>query len=176
MTAALGNERGTRGLFMDTFASGASKRKRRLTALPLLIVLFVISYLLLTRLVIEQDKTIDSQRDLIHTLFKDNVYLNMLHKHASVSKKARTDSQLQAVNPASQNPATENQSSPMSSAQVPSTQVPATEIPSSQVPGSKVGPTAKNDRKTRKAAKAKPEIPPADLTDPSDMRRVSFSI
>lgn len=162
---------------MDAFASEANKRKRRLTALPLLIVLFVISYLLLTKLVIEQDKTIDSQRSLIHMLFKDNVYLSMLHKHAGVSKKARTGSQLRAGNPASQNPASENQSSSMLS-HAPLTQVPASEIPSTQVPASKVGPTAnaKNEHKTRKSEKSRPETPPVELTDPSDMRRVSFSI
>lgn len=158
----------------DAIVNAAIKRKRKLTTLPLLVVLFVISYFLLTKLVIEQDKTIDSQRSLIHMLFKDNVYLSMLHKHAGVPKKARTGSQLQAGNPASQNPASESQSSPMSSL----AQVPSTEVPSTQVPASKVGPTAnaKNDRKTRKAEKSRPEIPPVELTDPSDMRRVSFSI
>ena len=160
---------------MNAIVNAATRRKRKLTALPLLVVLFVISYFLLTKLVIEQDKTIDSQRSLIHMLFKDNVYLSMLHKHAGVSsKKARGGSQLQAGNPASQ-----NQSSPMSSlAPVPSTRVPASEVPSAQVPASKVGPTAnsKNDRKTRKAEKSRRETPPVELTDPSDMRRVSFSI
>ena len=159
---------------MNAIVNAVTKRKRKLTALPLLVVLFVISYFLLTKLVIEQDKTIDSQRSLIHMLFKDNTYLSMLHKHAGVSKKARSGSQLQAGNPASQ-----NQSRPMSSlAQVPPAQVPASEVPSTQVPASKVGPTAnaKNNRKTRKAEKSRSETPPVELTDPSDMRRVSFSI
>jgi hypothetical protein len=163
---------------MDAFASEANRRKRKLTALPLLVVLFVISYLLLTKLVIEQDKTIDSQRSLIHTLFKDNVYLSTLHRHAGASsKKSRGDNQLQTGNLASQNPTHENQSNPMSLTQVPTAQVPAREVPSSQVPASKVGPTAnaKNDHKTRKAEKSRP-VPPVELTDPSDMRRVSFSI
>ena len=57
---------------MDAIANAATKHKRKLTALPLLVVLFVISYLVLTKLVIEQDKTIDSQRSMIHMLFKDN--------------------------------------------------------------------------------------------------------
>jgi hypothetical protein len=159
---------------MNAIVNAATKRKRKLTALPLLVVLFVISYFLLTKLVIEQDKTIDSQRSLIHMLFKDNSYLSMLHKHAGVSKKARTGSQPQAGIPASQNPASRSQSSPMSSL----AQAPSSEVPSAQVPASKVGPTAnaKNDRKTRKAEKSRPETPPVELTDPSDMRRVSFSI
>lgn len=162
---------------MDAIVNAATKRKRKLTALPLLVVLFVLSYLLLTKLVIEQDKTIDSQLSLIHTLFKDNVYLNTLHKHAGeLSKKAKTrgNSQPQAGVAASQNPASGNRSS---LAQVPLSQAPLTQIPVIQVPSSKVGPqaNAKSNRKARKAEKTHP-APPVELTDPSDMRRVSFAI
>jgi multidrug efflux pump subunit AcrB len=151
---------------MDAFANAATKRKRKLTALPLLVVLFVISYLLLTKLVIEQDKTIDSQRSMIHMLFKDNTYLNRLHKHAgALSKKSKSqvDSQLQAQNPASQSASNQESSS---------------QIPLAQVPSSKAGPqpNAKNGRRTRKAEKAIPASPPPEPTDPSDQRRVSFSI
>ena len=156
---------------MDAIANAATKRKRKLTALPLLVVLFVISYLLLTKLVIEQDKTIDSQRSMIHMLFKDNTYLSRLHKHAgALSKKPKSqeDSQLQGQNPASQNPASESASNQESSSQ----------IPLAQVPSSKTGKpsSTKTDQKSRKALKHAPERPPTELTDPSDMRRVSFSI
>lgn len=151
---------------MDAFANAATKRKRKLTALPLLVVLFVISYLLLTKLVIEQDKTIDSQRSMIH-----NTYLSRLHKHAgALSKKPKSQdsSQLQAQNPASQNPASESASNQVSSSQ----------IPLAQVPSSKAGPqaNAKTGRRTRKAEKAIPASPPPEPTDPSDQRRVSFLI
>ena len=151
---------------MNAFANAATKRKRTLTALPLLVVLFVISYLLLTKLVIEQDKTIDSQRSMIHMLFKDNLYLSRLHKHAgALSKKSKSqvDSQLQAQNPASQSASNQESSS---------------QIPLAQVPSSKVGPqvNAKNGRRTRRAEKAIPASPPPEPTDPSDQRRVSFSI
>jgi multidrug efflux pump subunit AcrB len=151
---------------MDAIANAATKRKRKLTALPLLVVLFVISYLLLTKLVIEQDKTIDSQRSMIHMLFKDNTYLSRLHKHAGeLSKKSKSqdDSQLQGQNPASQSASNQESSS---------------QIPLAQVPSSKVGPqaNAKSGRRTRKAEKAIPASPPPEPTDPSDQRRVSFSI
>ena len=151
---------------MDAIANAATKRKRKLTALPLLIVLFVISYLLLTKLVIEQDRTIDSQRSMIHTLFKDNLYLSRLHRHAgalSKKPKSQADSQLQAQNPASQSASNQESSS---------------QIPLAQVPSSKVGPqaNAKNGRRTRKAEKAIPASPPPEPTDPSDQRRASFSI
>jgi len=162
---------------MDGIVNAATKRKCKLTALPLLVVLFVVSYFLLTKLVIEQDKTIDSQRSLIHTLFKDNVYLSTLRKHAGEwSKKAKSgaNSQPQAGMAASQNLASGNRSS---LAQIPSAQAPLTQIPVIQVPSSKVGPqaNAKSHRKARKAEKTLP-APPVELTDPSDMRRVSFAI
>ena len=151
---------------MDAIANAATKRKRKLTALPLLVVLFVISYLLLTKLVIEQDKTIDSQRSMIHLLFKDNTYLSRLHKHAAASSKkpkSQVSSQLDAQNPASQSASNQESSS---------------QIPLAQVPSSKIGPqaNAKTGRKTRKAEKAIPASPPPEPTDPSDQRRVSFSI
>jgi competence protein ComGC len=156
---------------MDAIANAATKRKRKLTALPLLVVLFVISYLLLTKLVIEQDKTIDSQRNMIHMLFNDNTYLTGLHKHAAVSSKkpkSQDSSQLDAQNSASQNPASASEPNHASSSQ----------IPLAQVPSSKAGPqaNAKTGRRTRTAEKAIPASPPPEPTDPSDQRRVSFSI
>ena len=154
---------------MDAIANAATKRKRKLAALPVLVVLFVISYLLLTKLVIEQDKTIDSQSSMIHMLFKDNTYLSRLHKHAGTLKKPKSqDSQLQTQNPASQNPASESASNQESQSQ----------IPLAQVPSTKVGPqaNAKTGRRTRKTEKAIPASPPPEPTDPSDQRRVSFSI
>jgi len=156
---------------MDAIANAAKKRKRNLTALPLLVVLFVISYLLLTKLVVEQDKTIDSQRSMIHMLFKDNVYLSRLQRHSGAlpkKPKSADHSQLQAQNPASQSPASERALNQESSSQ----------IPLAQVPSNKVGPqaNAKSERRTRKAEKAIPASPPPEPTDPSDQRRVSFSI
>jgi hypothetical protein len=166
---------------MDVIANAATKRKRKLTALPLLVVLFVISYFLLTKLVIEQDKMIDSQLSLIHTLFKDNVYLNTLHKHAGeLSKKAKMhgNSQPEAGIAASQHAASDGSASQNPSSHVSSlAEIPLTQIPVIQVPSSKVGPqaNAKSNRKARKAEKTLP-VPPVELTDPSDMRRVSFAI
>jgi hypothetical protein len=166
---------------MDAIVNAATKRRRKLTAVPLLVVLFVISYFLLTKLVIEQDKTIDSQRSLIHMLFKDNAYLRTLHKRVGeLSKKAKShgNGQPQTGIAASQNPASENSSSHVSSlAEIPSAQVPLAQVPVIEVPSSKVGPqaNAKTNRKARKAEKA-PPAPPVELTDPSDMRRVSFAI
>lgn len=46
--------------------------------LPILVVLFLISYGLMSLLVVEQGRTIDSQRHLIRDLFKDSVQLSAL--------------------------------------------------------------------------------------------------
>jgi len=46
--------------------------------LPVLTLLFLVSYGLLTMLVVEQSRTIDSQRGLIQDLFQDSVQLSAL--------------------------------------------------------------------------------------------------
>jgi hypothetical protein len=63
-------------------------RKPKRTMLPLLTVLFVISYGLLTMLVVEQARTIDSQRGLIRDLFQDSVQLTGLKEKAVLKKNA----------------------------------------------------------------------------------------
>jgi len=55
--------------------------------LPLLVILFVVSYGLLTMLVFEQGKTIESQRSLIREMLKDSTQLATLK-----DKLARDDS------------------------------------------------------------------------------------
>jgi hypothetical protein len=79
--------------------------------LPVLTVLFLISYGLMTMLVVEQGRTIDSQRALIRELFRDSRELSAVKQHRSV------DPQSAPANP---------------SGQVPSTQAPKKQAPSSQ--------------------------------------------
>jgi hypothetical protein len=55
--------------------------------LPLLVILFVVSYGLLTMLVFEQGRTIESQRSLIREMLKDSTQLATLK-----DKLARDDS------------------------------------------------------------------------------------
>ena len=61
-------------------AAVTGRRKRKHSLLPLLVVLFLISYGLLTNLVLQQDKTIDSQRTLVHLLLKDSLQLSAMRK------------------------------------------------------------------------------------------------
>jgi hypothetical protein len=170
---------------MDATSNGAAGRKRKLTALPILIVLFVISYSLLTRLVIEQDKTIDAQRTLIHLLFDDNIALTKLHRHSAVLPRkfgpkgdiAVEFSAAGAAKPKSQSPSSQVPPSATQSARVPG-QIESNQVKS--IDNSPDNPAGKADahahsRVQRKLRRKAPR-PPAEITDPSDTRRVLFSI
>src|SRR5207244_12611293 len=65
--------------------------KPKQSMLPILIVLFLISYGLMAMLVVEQGRTIDSQRFLIKELFRDSSELTGLK--SSLFKKQRAQSQ-----------------------------------------------------------------------------------
>lgn len=150
---------------MNATVSTAVRGKRKRGLLPLLIILFLISYTLLTMLVVQQDRAIDAQRTLIHLLFKDSLHLTALkaelRKHEAIAAQPANSIHSQA-------PSSQTQSS----------KVPLIQVPSAQVPSNttKAQAGTKTGRKSRKAQKQAPARPPAELTDPSDMRRVSFSI
>jgi len=159
---------------MNLTVSAVAARKPRRNKLPLLVILFVTSYGLLTTLVVRQGRTINSQRSLIHLLFKDSIHLRAMKDRMRRSP----------AGPASQN--TEAQGVTHAQAQTPLSQVPLPQIPSSQIPfvatpstqarSNPIDPKA-NAKAGRKSRKAEPRlIRPPEITDPSDMRRVSFSI
>jgi hypothetical protein len=119
--------------------------------LPILTVLFLISYGLMTLLIVEQGSTIQSQRTLIQQLLGDSTELSAL-------KGKAIQQQVQA--PKAQ---AEVQSSPV---QTPSTQaVPA-------VPSEKTS-TARNHNK---AQRPKHEMPPVPASDIGDAGRTLMSI
>ena len=67
--------------------SVASQTTRPTAILPLLVILFIVSYGILTMLVFEQGQTIESQRGLIHEMLRDSSQLAALK-----GKLARDDS------------------------------------------------------------------------------------
>jgi hypothetical protein len=161
--------------------------KPKHTMLPLLVVLFLISYALLTTLVVLQDRTIDSQRSLIHLLFSDKLHLVAtkvgLHRNQGRSNQNTAQGSVPKQTSSSQIPSTQIPSNQTPSTQPLSTQAPSTQAPSAQVPVTETPldqarPQAntKSGQKSRKAQKALPARPPVEVTDPSDMRRVSISI
>jgi hypothetical protein len=123
--------------------------KSKHSMLPLLIVLFLISYGLLAMLVVEQGRTIDAQRTLINQLFSDSVELTSL----------------KGKNYLAAHPKSKNQPRSHSQAQTPSTQI---QTPSSQdVPrDNKV-----SQRKGSKFQKQVPQKPPQVEADSPDDRR-----
>ena len=140
--------------------------------LPLLVVLFLISYGLMTMLIVEQGRTIESQRALIRELFRDSTELSAARKAAqeiAPSNSARTQAQIPTT--------TQHQSTQIPSTQIPSTQHPSSQTPStqaqtSQTPSSQAGsqPAGPQHRAQSQSAKEKPEFrmpskPAADLVD-----------
>jgi len=121
--------------------------KPRRTLLPVLTVLFVVSYGLLTMLVVEQGKTIDSQKGLIQVLFNDSVQLSNLKGMAIQKKQAEARAKKAPAMP-----------------QSPQLQSPVTPQAETKSHG------------THKLRKPLPQKPPRDASDESDERRALVSI
>src|SRR6202167_4745030 len=92
--------------------------KRKYSLLPILIVLFLVSYGLMCLLAVEQDRTISSQRWMIRSLLGDSSELSNLK--GKLIQKQYADAQAQA------------KAGSRSKAQTPLTQVPSTEAPTTQ--------------------------------------------
>jgi hypothetical protein len=141
---------------MNQTTTGAVERVPRSALVPLVVILFVISFALLSMVVLEQDRTIKSQRSMVRLQLKG---------HAESS------------GPSSQLALSEPAMAPQSS-QAQARERSPNESPSAQVPAVNVKPrvSVKPGRKPRRAQEPFPAKPPAELSDPSDMRRVLFSI
>ena len=132
-----------------------------------LMIAFVVAWGLLTILIVLQDHAIDAQRDLIRLLMQDlhtALVTSVSHGNPSpvvVKTVQLPDNQVQ------------KQSTP--SVQVPQSKVQPKAKESSRVPSSQ-GKDANSGRNSRQAKEKLPVRPPAEYTDPSDMRRVRFSI
>ena len=118
--------------------------------LPLLTVLFLISYGIMTMLIVEQGQTIESQRALIRELFRDSTELSAVRMQANQANKdaaAATTGHSQA--PAAKSPAT-----------TPSTQAPTRNTPSSQAV-----PQQRTQKQNQTHQFQMPSKPASDLAD-----------
>lgn len=122
------------------------------TLLPILTVLFLISYGLMTLLIVEQGSTIQSQRTLIQQLIGDSTELSAL-KGRAIQQRQQTE-HAQAVAPPVQ--AQQNRT---------------TETPSTQA-----APSEKPHAAQNKAHRPMPEKPPVPASDIADARRTLMSI
>jgi hypothetical protein len=109
-------------------------RAKKHNMLPVLVVLFLISYGLMTMLIIEQGRTIESQRALIHELYHDSAELAAVRSR-TLQENAVVDMQqaLTAQAPSSVAPSRQMPSNQTPSNQTPSNQTPSNQIPSNQV-------------------------------------------
>ena len=115
--------------------------------LPVLTVLFLISYGLMTMLIIEQGQTIESQRALIRELFRDSSELS------AVKMKAQNH-----------NPST----------QVPKVAIPSTQAPSKQAPSSQAEPQQRAQNQVK--PKQQFQVPSKPASDLEDSRRALIKI
>jgi len=67
--------------------------------LPLLVVLFLVSYGLMAMLVVEQGRTIDNQRNLIQQLFQDSTELSAIRSNAVRRQQPRSQAPSSQVTP-----------------------------------------------------------------------------
>ena len=116
----------------------ASPKKHNL--LPVLVVLFLISYGLMTLLIVEQGRTIESQRVLIHELFHDSQELAAMKSRTLPEGVADANRSAQTQTPSNQVASNQVASNQVASNQVqtPSTQVPPNQVPSTQTPSNQV--------------------------------------
>ena len=139
--------------------------RKKHSRLPVLVVLFLISYGLMTMLIVEQGETILSQRALIRDLFRDSQELSAVK--INTLKERPLAPSTKAQNPSTQIPSTQNPSTQNPSTQIPSTQIPSTQAPRVQAPSSQAGTQhgAQNEASKHKRQFRLPSKPAADLVD-----------
>ncbi len=135
---------------------------QKLGWMPLLTILFLISYGLMTMLIVEQGSTIESQRALIRDLLRDSVEL-WTAKGKAVAEKNRTEGQRRAQ-------------APSATAQAPLTRDPGVQTPFTQAPSSQA--TMQNRFPSHLGKAQKPQLRPPSrpASDLVDDRRALITI
>jgi hypothetical protein len=129
----------------------ASQTKSRpVTLLPLLVILFIVSYGILTLLVFEQGRTIESQRILIRGMLQDSTQLASLK-----GKLARDESKKSQDKPSAQADHKDADS--------------GTRSPDNSAPGAKG--SDKEKQRPGKSSRSMREVPGKPASDLTDVRR-----
>jgi hypothetical protein len=168
VTTLFGTEFGTETL-PTVSATDAPVAPKKRGWLPLLTVLFLISYGLMTMLIVEQGRTIESQRALIRELFRDSRELSAVRMKAAQEMAESNTAKTQL--PVTQQPSAQQfkqyPSTQLPSNQVPSTQYPSTQAPTRQAPSSQAGPQnrAQNQSANQKPDFKMPSKPALELVD-----------
>jgi hypothetical protein len=146
------------------------KKKRNL--LPLLTVVFMASYGLMTLLIVEQGTTIQSQRNLIQVLQSDSTqFWAMKVKALHANQMAQLQAQRRNT-PLTQTPLTHGQAL---SVQTPSPQAPLTQAPSTRTPSTQAVPQHRSPNRAGRLSKhnkiPQTQVPPMPASDLGDQRR-----
>jgi hypothetical protein len=141
--------------------------------LPVLVVLFLISYGLMTMLIIEQGRTIESQRALIHELYHDSAELAAVKGRALQENAVDTQHALTAQLPSTQAQAPTTQTP---STQIPSAQTPSTQVQSSKTPSAQVVPHSRVKDRAAKMPEPQFQAPSRPSADLADERRALRTI
>jgi hypothetical protein len=162
-------------------ATPALPKKHNL--LPVLAVLFLISYGLMTLLIVEQGRTIESQRALIHELFRDSQELAAMRGRTLPESVADANHPAQTQTPSNQTPSNQVASNQVQtpSIQVPSNQVPSTHAPSTQIqarkiPSAQAAPRSRVQNRGAKMPEPQFQAPSRPASDLADDRRASRTI
>jgi hypothetical protein len=165
-------------LFGNTAVMTIAVSKKKGSLLPLLTVVFLASYGLMTLLIVEQGATIQSQRNLIQVLQSDSTeLLAMKGKALHQMQVAQAQAQRQ-TQPSTQTPSTHGQGPLI---QTPSTQIPSTQTPSTQTPSTQAVPQHHSQSRAGKFAKPRShapqtQVPPMPASDLGDQRRTLISL
>lgn len=152
-------QNGERTLQTEPTQTEAAIQKPKHTLLPLLVALFIVSYGILTMLVVEQGRTIQSQRGLIMDLFNDSNEL--IHLKGKLAQQ-----QLHAGKP--------NGKAHMPAAAVPVAPNNQTQAQSAPQAGNKTHSQVSDSASVGKKP-AQTEKPPKAQDDDPDMRRIKIS-
>jgi hypothetical protein len=158
-------------------AAHAAPKKHNL--LPVLIVLFLISYGLMTMLIVEQGRTIESQRTLIHELLHDSAELATV-KGRTLQESAAAETPQQPEQMQVSPMPTPSPKSPSTQIQTPSTQTQSNQVAtpraqSAQIPSAQVTPR-KSAQQHRKAPEPQLQAPSRPASDLADDRRALRTI
>jgi len=152
--------------------------KKKYSLLPVLTGLFLVSYGLMTLLIVEQGSVIQSQGNVIKVLLRDSVELwGMKGKAIGDTQVAKAQDQTSRHAPSTQAQVPTRTPSQIPSAQAPSrqtqpNQTPSTQAPSTQAPSTQ-GITQQQHAPSRAGRSTKPgtQVPPVPAADLVDHRR-----
>src|SRR5208337_2841959 len=136
--------------------------KKKRTLLPLLIVVFLFSYGLMTLLIVEQNTAIQAQKNLIQVLLGDSTELWAAKAKILTDRSARDQARRNAQ-------ALPNHG-PLTRGQAPSVQSPSTQVPLNQAPHQH------SQTHAGKGAKPNTQVPPVPASDLTDQRRVLITL